>query len=169
MLPFDHLGEKMKENVLDVLMYLFQNYMSDDMDAEPDRDTVQIELLEAGFPSVDIRHAFDWLEGLVEQQDTPVALLNGERAFRIYTEAESQKFDPECRGYLLFLETIGIVSPETREVIIDRIMALQTDDIDLYQLKWIVLMVLFNQPGQEEAYAWMEDMIFDEWSGAPLH
>jgi hypothetical protein len=27
----------MKENVLDVLMYLFQNYMDDDADPDPDR------------------------------------------------------------------------------------------------------------------------------------
>lgn len=159
----------MKENVLDVLMYLFQNYMSDEVEAEPDRDTVQNELLEAGFPSLEISQAFDWLEGLVEQQDMPVDLLNGERAFRIYTPRESRKLDIECQGYLLFLERTGIVSSQTRELVIDRVMALQTDDIDLHQLKWIILMVLFNQPGQEEAYAWMEDMVFDDWSGAPLH
>jgi Smg protein len=40
-------------------------------------------------------------------------------------------------------------------------MALATDEIDLTQLKWIILMVLFNQPGQEEAYAWMEDLMFE--------
>jgi len=26
-------------------------------------------------------------------------------------------------------------------------------------------MVLFNQPGREEAYAWMEDLVFDENAG----
>ena len=25
----------------------------------------------------------------------------------------------------------------------------------------VILMVLFNQPGQEQAYAWMEDLVFD--------
>jgi Smg protein len=39
----------MKENVLDVLMYLFQNYMDDDIDADPDRESIQGELLAAGF------------------------------------------------------------------------------------------------------------------------
>jgi len=29
-------------------------------------------------------------------------------------------------------------------------------------------MVLFNQPGQEEAYAWMEDLVFDGY-GVYLH
>jgi len=27
------------------------------------------------------------------------------------------------------------------------------------------LMVLFNQPGQEAAFAWMEDLVFDEAIG----
>ncbi len=44
-------------------------------------------------------------------------------------------------------------------------MALETDDIDLSQLKWVILMVLFNQPGQEEAYAWMEDLLFEDVTG----
>ena len=26
----------------------------------------------------------------------------------------------------------------------------------------VVLMVLFYQPGREEAYAWMEDLVFDD-------
>jgi hypothetical protein len=38
----------------------------------------------------------------------------------------------------------------------------KADDIDLHQLKWIILMVLFNQPGREEAYAWLEDLVFDD-------
>ena len=41
----------MKENVLDVLMYLFQNYMDDEVDIDPDRESIQSELLAAGFPS----------------------------------------------------------------------------------------------------------------------
>ena len=64
----------MKENVLDVLMYLFQNYMSDDTEVNPDRDSVQIELAEAGFPSREITQAFEWLDGLaVRLEQTPAA------------------------------------------------------------------------------------------------
>lgn len=52
---------------------------------------------------------------------------------------------------------------------IDRVMALETDEIDLRQLKWIILMVLFNQPGQEDACAWLEDLVFDDAPGGCLH
>lgn len=155
----------MKENVLDVLMYLFQNYMSDDTDSQPDRESMQTELLEAGFPSYEVMQAFEWLDGLSDRQAMPVALVNEDRAFRIYTQQEIERLATDCRGWLIFLEQSGILSPETREVVIDRVMALETDEIDLNQLKWIILMVLFNQPGQEEAYAWMEDLLFEEATG----
>jgi len=60
------------------------------------------------------------------------------------------------------LENVGILSPEQRELVIDRLMALEGDDIDLEKLKWVVLMVLFSQPGQETAFARMEDLVFEE-------
>jgi Smg protein len=153
----------MKENVLDVLMYLFQNYMEDDVDADPDRESIQGELLAAGFPAREIQQAFEWLDSLVDRQATP--LVVNPRSCRIYIAPELDRLDVECRGFLLFLEQGGILDSETRELVIDRVMALEADDIGLHQLKWIILMVLFNQPGREEAYAWLEDLVFDDVPG----
>ena len=45
-----------------------------------------------------------------------------------------------------------------------RLLALESTDIDVEQIKWVVLMVLFSQPGQELAYARMEDLVFEETS-----
>lgn len=150
----------MRENVLDVLMYLFQNYMDDKIDDDPDRETIETDLLAAGFPSREIQQAFEWLDSLVDRQD--VSLTANPRSYRIYVELELTRLDAECRGFLLFLEQSGVLSSETRELVIDRVMALQADDIDLNQLKWIILMVLFNQPGQEAAYTWLQDMVLVE-------
>ncbi|PIE82938.1 MAG: hypothetical protein CSA09_04420 [Candidatus Contendobacter odensis] len=155
----------MKENVLDVLMYLFQNYVDDDTDTDtdPDRESIQTELLAAGFPSQEIQQAFEWLDGLMDRQAAPLPINPG--SYRIYVEQELVRLNVECRGLLLFLERGGVLNSETRELVIDRVLALDADEIDLHQLKWIILMVLFNQPGHEEAYAWMEDMVFDEAPG----
>ncbi len=43
-------------------------------------------------------------------------------------------------------------------------LALDADELDTEQLKWVVLMVLSSQPGQEQAFARMEDLVSD---GAP--
>ena len=55
------------------------------------------------------------------------------------------------------------------ERVIERVMALETEDFDISQLKWVILMVLFNEPGAEAAYAWMEDLVFESLPGGYLH
>ena len=53
----------MKENVFDVLMYLFENYMDEDPEVDQDQEALTSELTQAGFPKGEIRKAFSWLEG----------------------------------------------------------------------------------------------------------
>ena len=52
-----------------------------------------------------------------------------------------------------------------RELVIDRLLALDSDEVDIEQIKWVVMMVLFSQPGHEQAYAQMEDLVFAEEPG----
>ena len=54
----------MKENVLDVLMYLFETYVDADAEPEPDQSQLRGELVRAGFGGVEIDRALDWLDGL---------------------------------------------------------------------------------------------------------
>ena len=44
----------MKDNVLDLLIYLFENYMSADDEPRPDRNVLKIELDKAGFAEPDV-------------------------------------------------------------------------------------------------------------------
>lgn len=148
----------MKENVFDVLIYLFENYMDGDVDLAPDPDVIRTELLEAGFPQPEINKAFDWLESLTEQHVIhPVS----SPAFRIFSAREMARLDAECRGLLMFLEQSGILTPTSRELVIDRVMAFNEEVISLENLKWIVLMVLFSQPNEEIAFARMENLVYD--------
>jgi Smg protein len=152
----------MKENVLDVLMYLFENYMDDGPEFSPDQEALAVELAQAGFPRSEVNKAFDWLEGLASLRDRGVLPLGGRpQSMRVFSAQEQQKINIDARGFILFLARSGVLDSHTRELVIDRVMALDTDEIDSEQLKWVILMVLFNQPGQEQAYAWMEDLVFD--------
>jgi len=157
----------MKENVFDVLMYLFENYyMDDDNPVAPDRDSVQQELSKAGFPLEEIDRAFNWMEGLAS---APSAVsTQAERSIRLFSEAEMNRLDTECRGFILYLEQMGVLTPASRELAIDRAMALENEYFDIDQMKWVIMMVLFNQPGEEAAYAWVEDLVFDNMASG-LH
>jgi len=152
----------MKENVLDLLMYLFENYIYDEPEEEPDRESLGESLEEAGFSSGEIDRAFAWLDGLAEQRKLPELGGHENNPIRVFTDEESRRLDVHARGFILYLENVGVLDPLRREMVIDRLSALETEDISLEDLKWVVLMVLFNQPGQEANYAWMEDLMFDE-------
>jgi Smg protein len=152
----------MKENVLDLLMYLFENYIYDEPEEEPDRESLGESLEEAGFSSGEIDRAFAWLDGLAEQRKLPELGGHENNPIRVYTDEESRRLDVHARGFILYLENVGVLDPLRREMVIDRLSALETEDISLEDLKWVILMVLFNQPGQEANYAWMEDLMFDE-------
>lgn len=162
----------MKESVFDILIYLFENYINDEaeeVELQQDRDTLKDELLEAGFQRTAIGKAFDWLEALAELQDQPVdSAPVPAHSIRIYSEPECEKLDVDSRGFILFLEQMGVLDYTAREMVIDRVMALEEERVDLDQLKWVILMVLFNQPGREAAFAWMEDLVLDEVAGT-LH
>ena len=153
----------MKENVIDVLMYLFENYMDEETQMDANQETLKAELVAAGFPEVEIIKAFSWLEGLCRLRRTGYMFCGP--SMRVFTRQEDARLNIECRGFLVFLEQVGVLDQATRELVIDRVMALGTEEIDLEQLKWVILMVLFNQPGQEAALAWMEDLVFNEMAG----
>ena len=155
----------MKETVLDVLMYLFESFVDSEDDPEPDRNELREELERAGFREREIDRALDWLDGLNTSEIH--AETSGPRptTVRIYDRLEQERLDAQCRGYLLHLEQVGILTPAQRELVIDRLLALDTDDIDIEQIKWVVMMVLFSQPGQEQAYARMEDLVFADDPG----
>lgn len=158
----------MKQNVFEVLMYLFENYLEDEIAIDEDQDSLASALREAGFQPHEINKAFAWLEGLSELQDEERPHATPSSALRVYVEEEMAKLDTECRGFILLMEQMAILDAAAREMVIDRAMALEEHQVDLEQLKWVILMVLFNQPGQEEAFAWMEDVVLDESVGV-LH
>ncbi|MDA0705808.1 MAG: DUF494 domain-containing protein [Proteobacteria bacterium] len=155
----------MKENVLDVLMYLFETYVDTEEEPEADHQELRDELVRAGFSDPEINRALEWLDGLTEHQDNLVYHSQTAHSTRIFSDFEHERLDSPCRGYITYLEQIGILSPPQREILVDRLLALESADIDVEQIKWVVLMVLFSQPGQEIAYARMEDLVFEECNG----
>jgi len=147
-------------------MFLFERYLDDDEPSETsrvteERDSIQLRLEEMGFHNQEINQAFDWLEDLAalqeKQQFTPV----NETSTRIYSKEEKKLIDMESIGFLNFLEQTNILTSVTRELILDRVVALG-HPLDAEQLKWIIMIVLHTHPGEENALALMEDFIFDE-------
>ena len=155
----------MKENVLDVLMYLFENYFYDELEDEPDRASMEENLHEAGFSNGEIGKAFNWLDGLAEQRFQPEFKMQTDQPIRIFVDFETTRIDTACLDFIMYLSNVSILDAQRRELVIDRLLALESDEITLDDVKWVVLMVLFNVPGCEDAYNQMEGLLFEEPEG----
>jgi Smg protein len=152
--------QNMKENTLDVLFYLFDNYAEAD-DVTQNRDVLHGYLTDAGFPNKRIIKAFDWLESLA---DDNIIYLSEPKSISIrhFSKFENRWLDKECQDYMLSLANAGVLSSEMFERTIDRVLSLGDREFDLNRLKWVILMLLLNQPDTEAEYIWMDDVALGE-------
>jgi Smg protein len=162
----------MNGTVLDILIYVFDRYMLDEAPEVPEREALARDLESAGFGEANVERALDWLADLAGERNrsvlantVPETAAPGEQAdgeaVRIYSAMELVHLPADCRGLLMSLEQMGILHPQQREIVIERLLALDAEEFDLDKVKWVVLMVLSSQPGQEQACARMEDLVFE--------
>jgi Smg protein len=151
-----------KQSVVDVLMFLFEQYLGDDNEVIDERDHMQIRLEEVGFEDREIDLAFDWLEELATIRDEKEFFPLQKNSMRVFSEEEKDILNEDCRGFIMHLEQSSILTPVTRELVLDRVIALD-QPLNMEQLKWIVMIVLHTHPGEENAFAWMESLVFDEF------
>ncbi|CAN0225560.1 unnamed protein product, partial [Phaeothamnion confervicola] len=94
----------MKQTVIDILIYLFEHFVDDDLELETDRDRLKSELRDAGFDAGQVSKAFDWLQELaISRADSDGLPVAAYTSTRIYTLEEERKLDAECRGFMYFL------------------------------------------------------------------
>lgn len=130
--------------MFDILVFVFEHCRQADVSHDPER--VARRLSAAGFDDMEINAALSWLAGVVRAPQRSLAPLpESGSAFRAFAPKELAKLDADCRGFLLFLERSGILSPASREHVIERALATAGDTLSLDQIKLIVVMVLWGQ------------------------
>lgn len=154
----------MKENVLDVLIYLIQNASLEEDSTAHDQESLRSMLMDAGFEQGEIQNAFRWLDDLDYQISQQATIEPSTKTVRCFAEAETDVLDTHCQDYLLGLVNHGILSANSFELVMDRVIALSEDEISLDQLEWIVLVVLSNQANEQAAFERLEAMAFSQGS-----
>jgi len=166
-------------SVLDILIYVFDRYMLDEGASVPQRAHLARDLERAGFAAAKVERALDWLTELalghepLPAQHAPgapgaqLAPRASPAAVRVFTDSELARLSAECRGFLLTLERDRVLTPQQRETVIERLLALETDEPDTEQLKWVVLMVLSSHPGDEQAVERLSRLIAETPVSAP--
>jgi Smg protein len=154
-------------SVLDILIYVFDRYMLDDAPEVPEREHLARDLERVGFAPARVERALDWLTDLAfghARAPLPDAAHPG---LRVFTDSEQARLSTEARGLLLTLESSGVLTPPQREIVIERMLALDADEPDTEQLKWVVLMVLSSAPGQELAVERLGGVVAHVHGNAP--
>ena len=149
-------------NVLKVLIYVYDHYMLADPADVPERRHMLEDLQQRGFSVSEVVQAMEWLSALVG--DKRAGAEAGDTAsdgagLRIFADGELSRLAPDCRAFLMLLDRQRVLTPRQRELVIERALALDVDEVDVEQLKWVVLLVLSSQPGQELAFARFESVM----------
>jgi Smg protein len=157
--------------MLDVLIYLFENYYTPE--SCPDTDSLARKLVAVGFENEDIDEALTWLSGLPRGISTspPQAgqiISAGEtKGWRYYTQQESERLGTAAIGMLCFLDGAGVFSAGQRELVIERALALNETPVSIEAMKVIVLMVLWSQEAEVDALI-LEELL-DDGSPRTIH
>jgi Smg protein len=157
----------MKQTVLDILQFLFDHCVDEEGDLPLDRGALQAQLMEVGFDQHQVEKAFDWLQAFSEEPELEPRYHRD--SLRVYAPLEQEKLGIEGMGLIHLLEQSGVLEHRTRELVINRVMALEGETVELLQLKWIVFMVLVNQPNQDTSVAWLDHLFSEGGTARKLH
>ncbi|MEQ4617489.1 MAG: DUF494 domain-containing protein [Corticimicrobacter sp.] len=154
--------------MFDILVYLFENYYTPQ--SCPEADVLARRLAAAGFEREDIHDALGWLYGLATstEQCVELAARPAGQSCRIYTDDEYQLLGSEAVGFLSFLENSGALPAPIREIVVERVWALDERPIGLDRLKTIVLMVLWSQEAEVD-HLILEELLSAQEDPRPLH
>jgi Smg protein len=147
--------------MFDILLYLYDNYLV--ADVQPDAETLSRKLAAVGFETEDIDRALNWLAALDElaPADDNEPTSTGSRC---YTAEETRRIDPEGIGFLIHLETAGLLPTRAREWVIEQALALEDTGVPADKIKWITLLAISRLNGPGDAI-WLEDLVRAEEDG----
>lgn len=145
--------------MLDLLIYLFENYLS----SKPklNMTDITLELEEAGFKNQDISSAFEWFNHLEKLSED--SKLTDNDSLRVLSPKEYEKISDEAFAFLKFLLDAKILNSTEFEIILDQIMILNQKSINIDEMRWIVMMTLWKG-GKENTYLFVEDAIYQNKS-----
>ena len=156
-------------NVLKVLIYVYDHYMMADPAEVPERRHMLRDLRKRGFSVSEVVQAMEWLSALVSDKRAVPGSADGPAgsgAMRVFADGELARLSADSRAFLMELDRQRVLTPQQRELVIERALALDVEEVDVEQLKWVVLLVLSSQPGQELAFARFENVM--SGAGGPV-
>lgn len=155
----------MRESVIDILFYLFDDILPETDGGEADLETMASSLHEAGYTREDVSRALNWFSALGQLSERAVNINTN--ALRVFSAQESYYIDDEGQDFLYGLLRYGIINQVDLELIIERALALE-EPLDYETLRWVALMVVINRdehPEDNMLASWREHWFYFDDTG----
>ena len=104
----------------------------------------------------------DWVEIFKSSTETPMLHSPSSSSIRILSDDEKNLLDIECQNYITRLEKFGLLTPEKRELLIDKLTSIGFEPMDLEVVKALSILMLFQEPSVEvKLHAYENDEAID--------
>ena len=156
------MNQSIKEDFLDILLYLFEYYSEDPVRESDTSFVIRDHLIDAGFQDAAIDHAMDWVEIFKNPREGMMLHAPSISSVRILSDDEKSLLDVECQNYISRLEKFGLLTPEKRELLIDKLTSIGIEPMDLEVVKALSILMLFQEPSVEvRLHAYENEEIID--------
>lgn len=151
----------MGESLFSLLLYVFENYPQLDEIDDNKHQEITDEMLKAGFEKTDVERVLNWFRHLNHQREllSNSSLKHQVSSHRVFARRERDCLTPEARSRLLELQQKGYIDTVTRELVLDRLIALDEPMLDASEIDWLVLVIMFQDNSQPYQMRLMEDMV----------
>ena len=123
---------------------------------------IRDHLIDAGFQDAAIDHAMDWVEIFKNPGEGMIHHTPSSSSVRILSDDEKNLLDVECQNYISRLEKFGLLTPEKRELLIDKLTSIGFEPMDLEVVKALSILMLFQEPSVEvRLHAYENEEIID--------
>ncbi len=155
------MANTMKQHMMDVLVYVFENYMTEHYNLKESghRQVIINGLQKIGFSPGLIEEALAWLHQVSESPGT--VLEPTTTSSRHFSQTERRMVGDEGIDFIEYLIAQGILNHRSVELLIDGLLYLKADNIEVDDLQWLALIILYSQPDQEQAFVDLERMLFE--------
>ncbi|MBI5325294.1 MAG: DUF494 family protein [Ignavibacteriae bacterium] len=132
----------MYEKIIEIIVYVIAELRHhkniNDIDIE--------ELKQLGYTKAEISTAFSWLVDKVEMAENLFTVEKSQNrgSFRVLHEVERELFTDDAWGELIQLQSLGIVSSEHIEMLIERAIMTGIGMVECQHVKNFVAHVVFN-------------------------
>ena len=152
----------MKDNLLEMLLTLFKKTLT--------------QLEEAYVPGtpedVKIEHSTDLQVTSTEGKKKTLEMMwfrsADEQSVRVFTLEEELKFTKASHQFLKRLERLGVLSSDTMELIINRLLFSDSRFVNLQETKWTIRSTLADSLAPEQL-AFLDLVLYQKEDGLPLH